>query len=91
VVFSGVFAVVFAVAFSFVANFGLLARQRTIMIPSVLVFLAGSLAMARQEPEDDERPSRPPRRPDRAANGAVGTGSASGRFVGAGERSTSLG
>ncbi len=42
IVFSGVFTIVFVVAFSFVGNFGILARQRTIMIPSVLVFLAGT-------------------------------------------------
>lgn len=39
-VFVGAYVVVFSVGFSYVANFGILARQRTQMLPMVLVLLA---------------------------------------------------
>jgi hypothetical protein len=39
-VFASAYVVVFAIGFSFIANFGILARQRTQMLPMVLMLLA---------------------------------------------------
>lgn len=43
-VFASVFVLTFAVGFSYVANFGILARQRTQMMPMVLVLMALTIA-----------------------------------------------
>lgn len=39
-VFAGAYVMVFAIGFSYLANFGILARQRTQMLPMVMVLLA---------------------------------------------------
>jgi hypothetical protein len=39
-VFVVAFAIEFAIAFSYIGNFGILARQRVMMLPAVLVLLA---------------------------------------------------
>lgn len=44
-VFAGTYVVVFAIGFSYLANFGILARQRTQMLPIVMVLLALPVAI----------------------------------------------
>jgi hypothetical protein len=56
-VFVASFVLVFSIAFSFVGNFGILARQRSQMLPAALVVLALPVALMKQrrpEPDDEE-------------------------------------
>lgn len=51
-VFVGAYVLVFAVGFSYIANFGILARQRTQMLPMVLVLLAVPMSLPRRDQVD---------------------------------------
>jgi hypothetical protein len=53
-VFAGAFVVVFSIAFSFVGNFGILARQRTQMLPAATVFLGLPLVESRRRRRNAE-------------------------------------
>lgn len=48
-VFVAAYVLVFAVGFSYIANFGILARQRTQMLPMVLVLLAVPMSLPRRD------------------------------------------
>jgi hypothetical protein len=49
-----VYTALFVYAFSYIGNFGLLARQRVQVLPFLLVFLALPLVRGREEPQPDE-------------------------------------
>ena len=76
-VFMLAFTIEFAIAFSYIGNFGILARQRVVMLPAVLVLLAlptrKELAEYDGEHAQEELPVRG-RTPQRAGTlGATGT------------------
>ena len=76
-VFTLAFAIEFAIAFSYIGNFGILARQRVVMLPAVLVLLAlptrKELAEYDGEHAQEELPARG-RMPQRAGTlGLAGT------------------
>ncbi|MGH2787267.1 MAG: hypothetical protein ACRDJV_05075 [Actinomycetota bacterium] len=63
VVFAAVYSALFIVGFSAVANFGLLVRQRSLLMPVFLVFLA--IPPPKRKQRDDQR-----REPDRVLSAA---------------------
>jgi hypothetical protein len=55
-IFVSAYVLVFAIAFSYVGNFGILTRQRTQMLPAALAFLALPVVLRRGR-DDQEEPS----------------------------------
>jgi hypothetical protein len=53
-VFVSAYVLVFAIAFSYVGNFGILTRQRTQMLPAAIVLLALPVVARRRDEADDE-------------------------------------
>jgi hypothetical protein len=55
-----VYTALFVYAFSYIGNFGLLARQRVQVLPFLLVFLALPLVRGREEPQPEEAEMKEP-------------------------------